>query len=117
MDLIVGGHLRRKVARVAGIVAVAALGFVLAGCGGSTTPDTEGQTLAQAQQDLRDAGVPERNITVNGPQGDPNQLIVCDHDPDGVAPTQPVTLEVNTACEDDGRDKKRKKRPGSSRRR
>ena len=105
--------MRRRVTRVSGIVAVAAFGFVMTGCGGSTTPDTEGQTLAQAQQDLRDAGVPERNITVNGPQGDPNQLLVCDHDPDGVAPTQPVTLEVNTACADDA-DKKKRKKPGSS---
>ncbi|MDQ3965332.1 MAG: hypothetical protein M3246_02580 [Actinomycetota bacterium] len=33
--------------------------FLFAGCGGPTTPDTEGQTLAQARQTLRDARVPE----------------------------------------------------------
>lgn len=100
--------------RVAGIVAVAAFGLVVTGCGGSTTPDTEGQTLSEARQTLRDAGVPESNITVNGPQGDPTQLIVCDHDPDGVAPTQPVTLEVDTTCANDADKKKKRKKPGSS---
>ncbi len=83
--------------------------FMLAGCGGSTTPDTEGQTLAQARQTLSDAGVPEQNITVTGETGDPNALIVCDHDPDGVAPTRPLTLEVAQNCPtDDGSDRKRK---------
>ena len=92
--------------------------LLLAGCGGSTTPDTEGQTLAEAQQTLRDAGVPNENITVTGEQGDPNDLIVCDHDPDGVAPSEPVTLQVAQDCpEEDDRDKKKKKRSGGSRRR
>lgn len=87
--------------------------LLLAGCGGSTTPDTEGQTLAQARQTLRDAGVPENNISVTGETGDPNTLIVCDHDPDGVSPTKPVTLEVAKNCpEDNDSDKKRKKKPG-----
>ena len=54
--------MRCGVARVAGVVVVVAFGFVLVGCGGSSTPDTEGQTLAQAQQTLSDAGVPEGNI-------------------------------------------------------
>jgi beta-lactam-binding protein with PASTA domain len=90
---------------------VAAFGFVLAGCGSSATPDTEGQTLAQAQQTLRDAGVPANNITVTGENGDPNELIVCDHDPDGVAPSQPVTLEVGQNCQqEDDSDRKRKKK-------
>ncbi len=93
--------------------------LLLAGCGGSTTPDTEGQTLAQARQTLRDAGVPENNISVTGETGDPNTLIVCDHDPDGVSPTKPVTLEVAKNCPDDNdSDKKRKKKPsGGSKRR
>lgn len=96
--------------RVVGIAVVAA--FVLVGCGGSGTPDTEGQTLAQAQQTLRDAGVPDGNITVTGESGDPNELIVCDHDPDGVDPSRPVTLEVAQNCpqDDDSDRKKRKKR-------
>ncbi len=92
--------------------------FLVVGCGGPTTPDTEGQTLAQAQQTLRDAGVPEENITVVGAQGDPNDLIVCDHDPDGVAPTEPVRLEVATVCpQDDEDDSRKKKRPKGGRRR
>jgi hypothetical protein len=84
--------------------------FMLAGCDGSTTPDTEGLTLAQARQTLSDAGVPEQNITVTGEAGDPNVLIVCDHDPDGVSPTRPLTLEVAQNCpqDDDGSDRKRK---------
>jgi hypothetical protein len=99
------------ISRVAGVVAVAVLGLVLVGCGGSSTPDTEGQTLAQAQQTLRDAGVPDDNITVTGENGDPNQLIVCDHDPDGVAPSQPLTLQVAQNCQqEDDSDRKRKKR-------
>ncbi len=103
--------MKSGVIRVVGIVAIAAFGFVLAGCGGSTTPDTEGQTLAQAQQTLRDAGVSDDNITVTGENGDPNQLIVCDHDPDGVAPSQPVTLEVGQNCQqEDDSDRKRKKK-------
>ncbi len=106
-----------------GTLWVAGSGFILflAGCGGPTTPDTEGQTLAQARQTLRDAGVPESNISVTGETGAPNSLIVCDHDPDGVAPTQPVTLEVAANCqeeaEEDDSDKKRKKRSGGSGRR
>ena len=84
--------MRCGVARVAGVVVIAAFGFVLVGCGGSSTPYTEGQTLAQAQQTLRDAGVPEGNITVTGEDGDPNALIVCDHEPDGVALTEPLPL-------------------------
>ena len=83
---------------------------VCAGCG-SGTPDTEGQTLAQAHQVLREAGVPEGNITVTGENGDPTTLVVCEHDPDGVAPTELVTLEVASDCpQDDDSDKKRKKR-------
>ena len=113
--------MKRRVTRIVGIAVVAAFALlVLGGCGGSTTPDTEGQTLAQAQQALRDAGVSESNITVTGETGDPNTLIVCDHDPDGVAPTQPVTLEVAQDCqqvEEEDDDKKRKKRSGGSRRR
>lgn len=54
--------MRCGVARMAGVVVAVTFGFVLVGCGGSSTPDTEGQTLAQAQQTLSDAGVPEGNI-------------------------------------------------------
>lgn len=86
---------------------------LLAGCGQST-PDTEGQTLAEAQQALSDAGVPENNITVTGESGDPNTLIVCDHDPDNVDPSEPVTLEVAQNCPDhDDSDKKKKKKSSS----
>ena len=106
--------MKSGVVRVAGVAVIAAFVlFLLAGCGGSSTPDTEGQTLAQAQQSLRDAGVPDDNITVTGEQGDPNELVVCDHDPDGVDPSQPVTLEVAQSCqqeEDDDRKRKKKKR-------
>jgi beta-lactam-binding protein with PASTA domain len=94
-----------------GVATVAACFLVLVGCGGSRTPDTEGQTLAQAQQTLRDAGVPDGNVTVAGESGDPNELVVCDHDPDGVAPSQPVTLQVAQNCQqEDESDRKRKKR-------
>ena len=99
------------VLRVTGVAAVAAFVLVLVGCGGASTPDTEGETLAQAQQTLRDAGVPDGNITVTGESGDPNALIVCDHDPDGVAPSQPVTMQVAQNCQqEDDSDRKRKKR-------
>ena len=68
--------MRCGVARVAGVVMAVAFGFVLVGCGGSSTPDTEGQTLAQARQTLRDAGVSENNISVTGQTtgDDPNTL-------------------------------------------
>ena len=102
--------MRYGVARVAGVVVVVAFCFILVGCGGSTTPDTEGQTLAQAQQTLRDASVPEGNISVTGESGDPNALIVCDHDPDGAAPTEPLTLEVAQSCQQEDDDRKRKKK-------
>lgn len=85
---------------------------LLVGCGQST-PDTEGQTLADARQTLSDAGVPENNITVTGESGDPNSLIVCDHDPDNVAPSEPVTLEVAQNCPDDDSKKKKKKKSSS----
>lgn len=104
--------MKRGVTRVAGFLVGGVFMLVLlAGCGGSTTPDTEGQTLAQAQQELSNAGVPENNITVTGDTGDPNTLVVCDHDPDGVAPTQPLTLEVAQNCEqeEDDSDRKRKR--------
>ena len=85
--------------------------LLLAGCGGPVTPDTEGRSLAQARQALADAGVPEGNIRVTGERGDPDELVVCDQDPDGVAPTEPVNIEVATVCaeEDDSRKKKRPK--------
>ena len=110
--------MKRGVMRAVGVAAVGAFVlFLLAGCGGSTTPDTEGQTLAQAQQTLRDAGVAESNISVTGESGDPNELTVCDHDPDGVDPSQPVTLQVAQGCPDEDDDRKRKKkRPGGRRR-
>ena len=97
------------------MVGAALIPFLLAGCGGQTTPDTEGQTLTQARQALSDAGVPERNITVTGEKGgDPNTLIVCDHDPDNVAPTQPTKLDVAANCPDDPDKKKKKKSSNSS---
>jgi beta-lactam-binding protein with PASTA domain len=102
--------LRYSWARVAGVMVVVAFGFILVGCGGSTTPDTEGQTLAQAQQTLRDAGVPAGNVTVTGESGDPNALIVCNHDPDSVAPTEPLTLEVAQSCQQEDDRKRKKKR-------
>ncbi len=89
---------------------------LLAGCGQST-PDTEGQTLAEARQTLSDAGVPENNITVTGESGDPNTLIVCDHDPDNVDPSQPLTLEVAQNCPDEDDSDKKKKKKSSSRNR
>ena len=91
--------------------AVCFASLLLTGCGGPTTPDTEGQSLTQARRALADSGVPEGNITVVGERGDPDSLLVCDQDPDGVAPTEPVNLEVATACaeEDDSRKKKRPK--------
>ena len=90
--------------------------FLLAGCCGPTTPDTEGQSLTRARQALADSGVPQGNITVVGERGDPDELVVCDQDPDGVALTQPVSLEVATVCTDDDSSKK-KKRPKVRRRR
>ena len=103
--------MRPSIIRAVGVAAVGAFGLLLAGCGGSTTPDTEGQTLAQAQQTLRDAGVAESNISVTGDSGDPNELTVCDHDPDSVDPSRPVTLEVAQNCpRDDDSDRKKKKK-------
>lgn len=98
------------------IVDYIGVGLVLcmAGCSKATTPDTEGQTLAEVRQNLRDAGVPDENITVRGETGDPNTLIVCDHDPDGVSLTRPLTLDVASNCPQDDRDKKNRKKPKSS---
>ncbi len=104
--------------------------FLLAGCGASSSgeraPDTQGRTLAQAQQALSDAGVPEENVTVNssvtGGQSDPDSLTVCDQRPDGATVTQPVTLEVAESCsnaaeeEEDDNDRKRKRSSGGRRR-
>ena len=63
----------------------------------------------------------EQNILVTGETGDPNNLIVSDQEPDGVAPTEPVTLKVATNCpeeaEEDDPDKKRKRRSSGGRRR
>ncbi len=47
---------------------------------------------------------------MTGEDGDPNTLIVCDHDPDGVAPTEPLTLEVAQNCQQENDDRKRKKK-------
>ena len=110
--------MNRSVIQAVGVAAVGAFVLLLlVGCGGATTPDTEGQTLAQAQQTLRDAGVADNNVNVTGEGGDPNELVVCDHDPDGVDPSQPVTLQVAQNCPDEDDDRKRKKkRPGGRRR-
>ena len=108
--------LRGAVVRAVRVVACVALFSLLAGCGGPTTPDTEGQTLLEAREALADAGVPEENITVTGASGgNEGSLTVCDQDPDGVAPTEPVTLEVASSCpqeeeDDSGRKFKRKRR-------
>jgi beta-lactam-binding protein with PASTA domain len=104
--------------------------FLLAGCGASSSgdraPDTEGRTLAQAQQALSDAGMSEENVTVNssvtGGQSDPNSLTVCDQHPDGANVTKPVTLDVAESCpdaaeeEEDDNDRKRKRSSGGRRR-
>ncbi|MDP8925421.1 MAG: hypothetical protein M3M97_00580 [Actinomycetota bacterium] len=106
--------------------------FLLAGCGasgsGERAPDTEGQTLAQAQQALSEAGVPEENVIVNssvtGGLGDPDSLTVCDQRPDGASVTEPVTLDVAESCseaaeeeeEEDDNDRKRKRSSGGRRR-
>ena len=103
--------------------------FLLAGCGASSSgeraPDTEGRTLAQAQQALSDAGVPEENVTVNskvtGGQSDQDSLTVCDQRPDGATVTQPLTLDVAENCsdaaaeEEDDDDRKRKRSSGGRR--
>ena len=102
------------------LIPLLALGVLLGACGNST-PDTEGKTLQEARQQLIDFGVPARNISVRGlqgeadPAGDPSQLIVCDHDPDGVEKTTPTTLTVATECpagtgEEEGGDKKKRKK-------
>ena len=93
---------------------------------GERAPDTEGRTLAQAQQALSDAGVPEENVTVNskvtGGQSDPDSLAVGDQRPDGANVTEPVTLEVAESCsdaaeeEEDDNDRKRKRSSGGRRR-
>ncbi len=74
-------------------------------------PDTKGRTPTQARQALTGSDMPERNITV---VGDPDDLFVCDQDPDVVSPTEPVNIEVATVCteEDDSRKKKRPKARG-----
>ncbi|MDP8952719.1 MAG: hypothetical protein M3N18_10880, partial [Actinomycetota bacterium] len=77
----------------------------------------EGQTLTQARQALADSGVPQENIAVEGQRGDPDELYVCDQDPDGVAPTEPVNIEVATACPEEDDSRKKKKRPKIGRRR
>lgn len=80
------------------------LALSLSACGVATTPDTEGQTLAGAREALREAGMKEQNIRIVGEKGDPNELVVCDHDPDGVAVTKPATLDVATECPVDSDD-------------
>ena len=101
--------MRRWAARAAGVLAGVVFALLLVGCGG---PDTEGQTLAEARQTLADAGVPEENITLTGAEaadGDPNDLTVCDQEPDAASPGDDVTLEVATTCleeDDDGRKRR-----------
>jgi hypothetical protein len=43
-----------------------------------------------------------------------NPLIVCDHEPDGVAPTMRVTLKVATSCpeENPAREKRKERSSG-----
>ena len=91
--------------------------FLLAGCGGPTTPDTEGQTLTRAREALTASGVPEGNMRVVGERGDPDELYVCDQDPDGVSPTEPVSIEVATVCAEEDDSRKKKRRPKVRRRR
>ena len=102
--------MRRWAARAAGVLAGVVFALLLVGCGG---PDTEGQTLAEARQTLADAGVAEENITLTGAGGaadaDPNDLPVCDQEPDAASAGDDVTLEVATTCleeDDDGRKRR-----------
>ena len=92
------------------------LALSLSGCGTPTTPDTEGRTLTEARQALREAGMEEQDIRIVGEKGDPNRLFVCDHDPDGVAVTKPATLDVARECavDSDGEDAKASKKSGKS---
>jgi hypothetical protein len=103
--------------------AIAALTMTLglAACGG--TPDAEDKPLADAKKQLADADVKSTNITIQpvpGVSGTPNDSwYVCDHDPDGVDPETPTTLEVapteadcpaDTSSDSDSSKKKRKKK-------
>lgn len=104
--------------KIKGKVVLSAASFYLAlslsGCGTPTTPDTEGQSLADARAALREAGMEDRNIRVVGRGGDPQDLVVCDQDPDGVAVTRPTTLDVSTQCPADSEDVKAKKKVAKS---
>lgn len=68
--------------------------------------------LAQACQTPHDTRELE-NTSATGERGDPNSLIVCDHDPDLAVSTR-VTLEVATRCpeEDPDREKRKKRSSG-----
>lgn len=88
--------------------------FLSTGCGGPTKPDTEDRSLARSRQDLEDSGVPEGNITV---VGKPDELFVREQDPDGVALTEPVGLEVANTCAREDDSSHKKKRPRVRRRR
>lgn len=70
--------------------AVLTVGAVVAGCGGTMTSDTEGMTVASAQQTLGAEGVAASNIAVVG--DNTPEATVCDHDPDGVEVSSPTTL-------------------------
>ncbi len=92
------------------VLAVVGLGRLISG----GTPDTAGQTLADARRDLTGAGVSAQNIEVVGEQedlqGNPGTLVVCEQRPVGVDSEKPVTLRVSPDCpqiEDDDRDRRR----------
>lgn len=104
----------RGVVWAAGAVAGILLVLLLSGCGGT---NTEGQTLQGARQTLDEAGVPEENVTVAGPEasGDPARLSVCAQTPSSPDSGDTVTLEVATTCpqaaqddDDDGDDRRRR---------
>lgn len=82
------------------ILAVLTAGALTAtGCGGSSDPktaDTEGLSLQEAQQVLVAEGVAPGNISVQG--DNVPTATVCDHDPDGVAPSTPTTLYAAADC-------------------
>lgn len=95
---------------ILGAAAVALItGLGLSACGEPVTNDTEGMTLGQARASLNSDGVATTRITIRTTDGSQptNDMIVCDHDPDGVAVTEPTTLLVAVQCsgnEDAGGD-------------
>lgn len=83
-------------------IAAAALSVTtFAACGKDNDPittDTEGFSVAEAQQLLVSEGVPSSNVSVRGDRDNP-QAIVCDHTPDSVSIYEPTTLYVAQDCD------------------